>query len=98
MGIINVAQYLHDLQKALQTAPIDDLDSGALFRVWEHEQDRYQQYLENYIVEFKRLMRKYLKYYKPDMVERNDAKIIVAFVMYELGKILSDSVLEKRRL
>ena len=98
MGIIHVAQYLHGFQKALQTAPIDDPEIGALFLVQEHEQDRAQQYLENSIVEFKRLMRTNLKYSNPDMVERNDAKIIVAFVLYELGKIFSTSALAKLRL
>ena len=32
------------------------------------------------------------------MVEKNDAKIIVAFVLYELGKILYASALAKQRL
>ena len=39
-----------------------------------------------------------MKYSKPDMVDRNDAKIIVAFVLYELGKIFSTSALAKLRL
>ena len=43
-------------------------------------------------------MQAYLRYSNPYMVDSNDAKIVVSFAMYELGKLLSDSELAKRRL
>ena len=98
VGIIHAARYLHGLDEALQTAPVDGPDGGAVFQVRERERERARQYLEESIAARKRRMRTYLRYSNPDMVESNDAKIIVAFALYELGKLFSASALAKRRL
>ena len=89
---------MHGLDEYLKTAPIDGLDGGAVFRVWECERERSQKYLGYSIVERKYWMQTYLRYSNPDMVDSNDANIIVAFEMYKLGKIFSASALAKQRL
>ena len=98
IGIIHAAQYLHGLEKSLQNALIDVLDGGSMLQVWKCEQERVRQYPKYYIAAYNRWVRTYLRYSKPDMVESNDAKITLKFMLYEIRKLLSASALAKRRL
>ena len=98
MGIMHANQYLNILDEYLKTAPVDGPDSGSMFQVRNSERERARKYLKESIASRKRLIRIYLRYSNPDMVESNDAKIIILFALYELGKLFSASALSKRRL
>ena len=89
---------MHSLDEDQQTVPVDVPDGRAVFQVWGSEIDRSQQYLEEYIAAHNRKMRTYLRFSNPDMVEINDAKIIVTFDLYKVGALFSSSFLEKLRL
>ena len=69
-----------------------------MFQVQDRERERAQQYRKESIAARKCWMWTYLRYSSPETVEINDAKIIVAFALYELEKLFSASALAKRRL
>ena len=91
--IIHTAPYLHSLDKSLQNAPVNGQDNIVMFQAQDHNQERSRQYLEESITERKHRLRVYLRYSNLDMVERNDARIIVLFALYKLGRLFFTSAL-----